>query len=109
MQLTCPYRTLASLMTLAPVRPRFRLQGLQSADLRVCMVTLQGDDAVCNKQKDRRRERDSNLFIQGVPGLVDGPSEALSQVMLLEAGCHAHICGVSPCIEQSPKLGHGRG
>ena len=41
----------------------------------------------------------ADLFIQGVAGLMDGTSETLCQVMLLEACCHPHICWMGTCTD----------
>ena len=43
------------------------------------------------------RRRTSYLLVQGVPCLVDGSCDALSQVLALEAGGHAHILRVGAC------------
>lgn len=37
------------------------------------------------------------LLIEGVACLVDGACEALREITLLEARCHAHIRRVRPC------------
>lgn len=43
----------------------------------------------------------SALLVQRVAGLVDGPGEALSQVMLLEARRHAHVGRMRACTGTS--------
>lgn len=52
------------------------------------------------------------LLVQRMARLVDGARQALGQIALLEACCHAHVRRVRPCSTRSPtcsQLGHALG